>query len=117
MPHLLLDDGFPDHPRVWSLSDGAYRLHSSAMCFCARLKTDGFIPADQVKRLMPRFRPAYVAELIDAERWMPVGIGDTVVSYEIRNYLEWNSSAQQIEDRRKASEERKRRWKERNENK
>lgn len=116
MPHLRLDDGFSDHPKVWSLSDAAYRLHVSGLNFCARLKTDGFVPADQVSRLVPRFRKRTLEELIEANRWVPVGIGQTVVSYEIRNYLEWNLSAAQIEAQRKATEERKRKWRERHAN-
>jgi hypothetical protein len=36
MPYLNLDDGFPEHEKVDALSDGAYRLWTSALAYCAR---------------------------------------------------------------------------------
>jgi hypothetical protein len=115
VPHLKLDDGFPDHPKVWSLSDAAFRLHTSGLAFCNRLRTDGFVPADQVARLVPHFRRKTLDELLESDRWAAVGV-TRVVSYEIRNYLEWNDSAEEIEKKRLEAEERRRRYRERHAN-
>lgn len=110
MPHANFDDGFADSPSVWRLSDRAYRLHSSGILYCARLKTDGLVPADKVSTLVPRYKASTLAELVEAEKWKPIGLGKAIVSYEIKNYLEWNDSAEQIEARKKAAAERKAAW-------
>ena len=107
MPFLSLDEGFADNPKVWPLSDAAFRLHVSGMLLCSRLRTDGFVPADRVRGLVPRFRPTALIELLDANRWAAVGIDKLIVSYEIRNYLDWNLSAAQIQERREKAAKRK----------
>lgn len=110
-----MDDNFADSPSVWALSDAAYRLHSSGLLYCSRLRTDGIVPAGKVANLVPKFKVSALNELLHAAKWTPIG-GSEVVAYEIKNYLEWNSSAEQIEAQRKAAEQRKSRWKERNAN-
>lgn len=107
MPFLSLDEGFADHPKVWALSDNAFRVHVSGLLLCSRLKTDGFLPADRIRNLVPKLRPASVPELLDGTRWAPVGIDELVVSYEIRNYLDWNLSAAAIQERREKAAKRK----------
>lgn len=37
---LKTDDRFPEHRKIRRLSDGAYRLHHTAMCACAKDETD-----------------------------------------------------------------------------
>lgn len=113
MPHAEFDDGFADHPKVWSLSDAAYRLHSSAILYCNRLTTDGFVPADKVPTLVPRYRPKTLAELVSHAIWAPVGLDGRIVSYELHDYLLWNPSRAQIEERRKKAAARKARWQQR----
>jgi hypothetical protein len=44
--------------QLWSLSDAAYRLHCSATVFSNRTLTDGYVPADRVRSLVPHFRAA-----------------------------------------------------------
>ena len=66
MPFLNLDDNFAEHPKIHPLTDGAFRLHVSAMCYCARLKTDGKLPRSKVSGLTPHFRKTHVEALVRA---------------------------------------------------
>jgi hypothetical protein len=101
-----LDDQMPEHPKIVKLSDGAFRLHISGIAYCNRYLTDGVIHADVVSRLMPRFRKTYLDELLASTNgtqpplWLP-----RVESYEIRDYLQWNKSREQIKERSKARSE------------
>ena len=45
MPWVKLDDGFTDHPKIASLSDSAFRTFVTALCYCNKNLTDGFVPA------------------------------------------------------------------------
>jgi hypothetical protein len=94
MPWVNLDDQYPEHPKVDSLSDGAFRLNTAAICYCNRQKTDGIVAASMVPRLMPKFRPSYVQELLDRMLWHDIGGGS---AYELHDYLDWNRSREQIE--------------------
>jgi hypothetical protein len=95
MTWARLDDGFPQHPKVIGLSDAAFRLHVSAVCYCARNLTDGAIPKAALKVLGGSAR--HVAELHTAGLWEAAGNGFTV-----HDYLDYNPSAKQIDSKRKA---------------
>lgn len=88
MPYLNLDDGFADHPKVDALSDGAFRLHVAALCFCAKNTTDGVIPAHRVTRLTRTYKASQLAELLRCAMWRMHPEG-----YEVHDYLDWNKSA------------------------
>ncbi|MGH3735846.1 MAG: hypothetical protein ACRDT6_09535 [Micromonosporaceae bacterium] len=92
-----IDDGFPDHPKVAGLSDAAFRLHVSGICYSARHLTDGIIDAAMVPRLVPAFRRRTLVELVDRGMWIQVPFGD---AYSIHDYLEWNRSREQVIDSR-----------------
>ena len=98
MPFATLDDNFPDHPKVFGLSDAAFRLHVSGIVYCARHKTDGNVPVEKVRTLVPRFRPAALRELVDRGMWQDVLGG----AYYVHDYLDWNLSREQIDSRREA---------------
>lgn len=107
MPHAKFDDRFPDHPKIAGLSDAAYRLHSAGIIYCARHLTDGLINADELPRLVRRFRKAALTELVDRCLWVPVFDG---AAYTIHDYLQWNDSREVVEGRLKKAKERKDRW-------
>lgn len=69
MTWTKLGDDFPDRPPIAGLSDGAFRLHVSALIYSNRLLTDGLVTESQVRRLLPRFRRAYLDELLAAGVW------------------------------------------------
>jgi hypothetical protein len=116
MPHAEFDDNYASHPKTWRLSDAAYRLHSSALIFCSRHTTDGFILADQVPTLVPRFKRKTLDELVTAGMFEPIRIDGAEVSYEVHDYLDWNPSRAQIEERRKKAAQRKASWQARHKN-
>lgn len=95
MPWANLDDQFPTHPKVVRLTDAAFRLHVSGICYCANHLTDGLIDADAVPLLMPRFRRSALDELVARNVWLKHG-----EVYEIHDYLEWNRSKEQVEAER-----------------
>lgn len=95
MPWANLDDGMPHHPNVIGLTHGAFRLHISGICYCAENTTDGIIRTEIVPLLMPKYRSAYLAELMGRATWLPHPDG-----YEIRDYLQWNRAKAQIDAER-----------------
>lgn len=118
MPYLNIDDGFAEHPKVDVLSDAAFRLQVAALCYCAKHLTDGLIPLGRVARLTPRYRPALVQELLEAEVWHKGGQGCGTTDcptgsrdhYVIHDYLSWNKSREWWETRRKHDAERQAEW-------
>lgn len=96
MAWVYLDDNFPEHPKVWGLSDAAYRLHQSAIHYCNRHLTDGKIPASKVRTLVPKFKQSALNELTDRAMWIPTHTGD----YVLHDYLDWNKSKAETESHR-----------------
>jgi hypothetical protein len=111
MPWVRFDDGFPNHRKVEPLSDGAFRLHSTAIFWSSRQLTDGCIPKRDLTFAAPRTmkRPQkYVSELVEAGLWE-----DTGEAWQLHDYLDYQPSKEQvIADRAKAAE-RQKRWRER----
>jgi len=115
MPYLNTDDGFPEHPKVDDLSDGAFRLHVAGMHYCARELTDGRIPKRRASRLKPEHKPSQVAELLDGGLWHDGGQGcgtehcptGEAGEYVVHDYLEWNKPRDWWTARRRAEADRK----------
>ena len=89
MAWAKLDDAFPDHPKVERLSDAAFRLYVRAICYSARLLTDGDVPYETLKRWAGKKR--LLEELVEAglfdmdgERW------------SVHDYLEYNRTRVQV---------------------
>jgi len=103
MTWLRIDDGFVEHERIDPLSDRAFRLHLAALCHCARNLTDGHVTTKNVVVLRARANNAnrkHIDELLAAGVWEPNGDG-----YIIRDYLDYNPSADTVkDDRRKAAD-------------
>lgn len=94
MTWAKLDDAFPDHPKVASLSDSAFRLHVGAICYAARFLTDGRIPFAVLPRLGGT--EATERELIAAGLWEEAEGG-----WEIHDYLDFNPSRATVDDGRR----------------
>jgi hypothetical protein len=97
VPWVNLDDQLPEHPKVDGLSDLAFRLYIAGICYANRHLTDGFIPADRVRRLVPKFKQVALDELTDRAMWLP---SPGKRGWLIRDYLDWNRSREQIEAER-----------------
>ena len=109
MPYLNLDDGFSEHVKVDALSHGAFRLHTSGLCYCARELTNGFVMKSRVARLMPDYKPTYLTELTDAAMWLPKSGG-----YDIHDYLDWNKSREWWTEHREREAKRIAEWRAKN---
>lgn len=103
MAWLKLDDGFVEHPRVDPLSHKAFRLHVTAMCLSARKLTDGYVSEKDAKlcRTQAGVPVATVAELEESGLWERNGDG-----WYIRDYLDYNPSAEQVKAERARAAER-----------
>lgn len=114
MGWVKLDDGFAEHPKIDNLSDGAFRLYVAALGYVARNLTDGVIPEARLSRLVPRYKPAHLAELLDdpyGPVWHAPGhLCDRCPQpparhYTVHDYLEKNPSAEKERERRRVRSE------------
>src|SRR5690606_16541161 len=83
-------------------------LDVRGMLYCARHETDGHIPAAQLSRIGSEFGPRKRLELarrlVDVGRWIENGDG-----WMVKDFTDYNPSAQQKEAERAAARERMRR--------
>jgi hypothetical protein len=102
MPWVKLDDRFPSHRKIALLSDRAFRLHISAICWCAENLTDGRI-TDRELTLVAHVRglKATAKQLEDAGVWDRADDG-----WVIHDYLDYNPSREQVQAERKKNAER-----------
>jgi hypothetical protein len=107
MAWVRLDDNFADHPKIIALSDTAFRLFITGLCYANRQLTDGLIPYQIVSAWVGDnpFKPS--DELEDQELWQRVDKG-----FLIRSYSEYQPTKSEIEKKREAGRERLRRFKE-----
>jgi hypothetical protein len=99
MPYVNLDDNYTEHIKIDSLSDAAFRLHTSGIVYAAKQLTDGKVPESRPTRLVPTFRAVALRELVDAGLWHPVGEGcgsktcpaGEIDAYQIHDFLQWEN--------------------------
>lgn len=97
---VRLDDAFTDNPKIMALSDGAFRLYVIGLCYSARFLTDGRVPSR-----LGELRPRPANELVGAGLWAREhGV------FIIHDWADYNLPADAVRQRRKASTERQRRW-------
>jgi hypothetical protein len=84
---VRFDDGTHDNPKIWDLSDGAFRLWFSAICYAQKWLTDGVVSGARVPQLIPKFQTKYVTELLDAGCWERRG-----KDYLIHDFTEINKT-------------------------
>jgi hypothetical protein len=104
MPWVRLDDHFPDHPKVVAAGPLAAWLYVAALCYCNRLLTNGFIPTEQVARLVPRAEKKEFSEensgllaskLCALNLWSPTD-RKGVPGFQIHDFLKYQLSKRQI---------------------
>ena len=121
MPWVRFDDQFTIHRKVAGLSDAAFRLHVSAIFWCARNLMDGFLPEEDLDDVCARVRTPqrFAAECVKRGAWHDArepcesefctGPVDND-GWVIHNYLEFQPSKEQVIRDRAASARRQKRW-------
>lgn len=109
MPWVRLDDRFPRHRKVELLSDRAFRLYVSALCWSSENLTEGRILARELP-VVARLRgiKTAAAELEGAGLWDRVESG-----WEIHDYLEYNPDRARVQADRAANAARQQAFRER----
>ncbi|WP_158920633.1 hypothetical protein [Streptomyces sp. NBRC 109706] len=109
MPWVRLDDRFPSHRKVALLSDRAFRLYVSGLCWCSENLTEGRIATRELN-LISRVRGAKTAaaELEKAGLWDRTDDG-----WEVHDYLEYNPDRARVKADREANAARQKAWRER----
>lgn len=106
MPWVRFDDQFPLHRKVKGLSDGAFRLHTETIFWCARNMTDGFVPAEDIPSITAVRRPhKFIPELVRRGGWVERADG-----WQIHDYLDWQPSRAKIEHKQETKANRQSRW-------
>ncbi|MEU3851770.1 hypothetical protein [Streptomyces sp. NPDC029554] len=109
MPWVKLDDRFPSHRKVALLTDRAFRLHVSAICWCSENLTDGRI-TDRELPLVAKVRGVKAT----AQQLQKAGLWDRIDGgWEIHDYLDFNPSREQVLAERKKNAERQERFRRR----
>ncbi|WP_242884031.1 hypothetical protein [Actinomadura litoris] len=91
---IKVHDGMPDHPKIYGLSDRAFRLLVTWWCWCSRHLTDGHIPAATWRKCgTARARAELLAAGLAQEG--PDGVW-------MHDYLEHQRSAAEVEQIRTA---------------
>ena len=93
MAWVRIDDEFPDHRKIAGLSNDAFCLHVTAMCWVAKQQTDGKLPSAVLRRLAWRCQdPAMAAAELET-----AGVWDkTLEGWEIHDFLTYNPTKEQI---------------------
>jgi hypothetical protein len=114
MAWAKFDDNFYDHPKVikiWRRNPASLGLHVRAITYCSRHLTDGIIPAAVVESLSPlqRDREEQVAALIEEQAWY---WDEASESFAIHDFLDYNPTRADLDEKREKDRERKRKAKE-----
>lgn len=99
MPWVRLDDRFPSHRKVALLSDRAFRLYVSALCWSSENLTEGLIH-DRELSVVARIRGLKGAakELQEAQLWDRADGG-----WQIHDFLEYNPDRAKVKAEREAN--------------
>jgi hypothetical protein len=106
MPWFRLEDNFHQHPKVARAGNTAVGLWVRCGTYSAAYLTDGHVPAETA-RLYGRQRE--IDTLVEVGLWIPDTNGG---GYLIRDFLDYNPSAEQVLADRAAARERQRRARE-----
>jgi hypothetical protein len=99
MPWTMLDDGFPDHPKLVSLTMEQGYLWVLGINYCNRYLTDGHIPTGALAALHPHTpltkKKRMAAVLVTAGLW-----DETPTGWAIHDFHDYQLSAEDVKDRR-----------------
>lgn len=108
MAYLRVDDNISHHGKLLRAGDVASWLYICGLAYCQRHATDGFIPEAAVPFLgCAGWRPS-VRKLLEVGLWEPAPGG-----YQVHDFLDWNDSAAERQEKTRASNARVTRYRER----
>jgi hypothetical protein len=100
MPWVKLDDGFAENEKVTGLTDRGFRLHVTALCYCGRNLTDGYVSARTLRILAAILSWAnakrWAVELAATGMWIP----DEDGGYQIHDFHEYNPTSDEVKVKR-----------------
>ncbi|MFI1165591.1 hypothetical protein ACH4UM_18745 [Streptomyces sp. NPDC020801] len=107
MPWARFDDRFPSNRKVRLITDGAFRLYVSAICWSAENLTDGVVKTTEL-RLVADVR----ASRTRAKELVEAGLFEVIegVGWKIHDYHDYNPTAEQVREERRAKTARQQRW-------
>ena len=106
MTWVKIDDSFPNHPKIVGLTDKAFRIHISGLCYCGTYLTDGFVPMTIAARFANEDMQ-YIVELTKAGLWREAPQDN---GFHIHDYLAHQTSKTQVEEKRQTVRERQKRY-------
>ena len=106
MTWVKIDDSFPNHPKIVGLTDKAFRIHISGLCYCGTYLTDGFVPMTIAARFANEDMQ-YIVELTQAGLWREAPQDN---GFHIHDYLAHQTSKTQVEEKRQTVRERQKRY-------
>ena len=101
MGWVRIDDNFADHPKIIALSDSAFRLFITGLCYSNRQLTDGLIPYQMVMGWVGDNPLKPSDELEDQNLWERAERGFT-----IRSYDEYQPLREKVQEKREQAKER-----------
>jgi hypothetical protein len=101
---VKIDNGLPDHPKVIGLSDAAFRLYVTGICYSSRFLTDGNLPEAALRRLGGA---EAAQELVKAGL-----LAETSGGAQIASYGEYQQSKETVEAKKEANRKRVTRYRE-----
>jgi hypothetical protein len=107
MPWVRIDEHAMDHPKITSLSDGAFRLWVQGLAYCQKHLTDGFV-LEACARALAAYSQKRRAALESAGLW-----DRTEHGIAVHDYLQWNDSRQTVLGKRESARDRMRAARER----
>ncbi len=108
MAWARLDDGFFCHPKVTELAElnaPAGFLHIRAISYCTKYLTDGWVTSSALASLVPdeAARKEQIKALLEVGLWYSED-----GKYAIHDFLDWNPSKVEVNEKRHKDRERKR---------
>ncbi len=100
MAWFRLEDSFHSHPKVVRAGNAAVGLWVRCGTWSANFNEDGKVPAEVVRHIG---KPREIDALVAARLWLPTDYG-----YLIPDFLLYNQSKEQVEERMRRDAERKR---------
>lgn len=97
MSWVRLDDGLPTHPKIAGLSDAAFRLYVTALCYAGQHLTDGVV----VVAALHRSKPGAVRELLAARLFEK--IGNDIVIHDYLDYQLTRAAVLEMRERNRAA--------------